>query len=123
MVVQTYTPETFDAFIRLPENADKLFELIGAARVQVSPSNAYASEIGMNIAFFIKLHLRQQHIAGHVTGEAGLYKVGDQRYAPDVAYLSASRQPELDREGANTYPPELAVEIVSDESSTHPASR
>lgn len=39
--------------------------------------------------------------------------MGGERYAPDVAYISASQQPELAREGYNPNPPELAVEVVS----------
>ncbi len=37
--------------------------------------------------------------------------VSGERYAPDVAYISKKRQPELARVGYNPNPPELAVEV------------
>jgi len=37
--------------------------------------------------------------------------VSGERYAPDVAYISKERQPELARQGYNPNPPDLAVEI------------
>ena len=43
--------------------------------------------------------------------------IAGERYAPDVAYISNARQPELAREGANPNPPELVVEVISDEAS------
>jgi Uma2 family endonuclease len=50
-----------------------------------------------------------------VTGESTLYAVTGERYAPDVAFISKSRQPELSRVGANPNPPQLAVEVIADE--------
>lgn len=104
------TLEDFDRFVGLPENADKLFEFIAGEIVEV-PSNAYASEIGYNIGSPIKVFLREKGIKGHITGEAGGYMVSGEKYAPDVAYISYKRQPELAREGYNPNPPELAVEV------------
>jgi Uma2 family endonuclease len=112
MVVNIHriTVEEFDIFVDLPENADRLFEFVGGEIIEV-PSNAYASEVGYNIGFFIKLHLHQNKLPGHVTGEHGGYMVSGERYAPDVAYISAMKQPELDKEGYNSLPPDLAVEV------------
>jgi Uma2 family endonuclease len=107
-----YTVEEFDRFVDLPENADKLFELIGGEIVEV-PSNPYVSEIASNISFFLKLYLRERGIEGHVTGEAGGYRVFGERYAPDVAFIAKARQPELARQGYNPNPPDLAVEVLS----------
>jgi Uma2 family endonuclease len=104
------TIEEFDRFVNLPENADKLFEYIGGEIVEV-PSNPYASEIGYNIGFPIKLFLRDSGIEGHVTGEAGGYIVAGEKYAPDVAYISTARQPQLAQQGYNPNAPELAVEV------------
>jgi Uma2 family endonuclease len=42
--------------------------------------------------------------------------VAGERYAPDVAYISYERQPQLAQSGYNPNPPELAVEVISDES-------
>lgn len=106
------TVEQFDAFALLPENSEKLFEYIAGEIVEV-PSNPYVSAIAYNIGFAIKLHLRDHQIKGHVTGEAGGYMVAGERYAPDVAFISIEKQPELAHEGYNPNPPDLAVDVVS----------
>ncbi len=106
------TVEEFDRLADLPENADLLLEYIGGEVFEV-PSNPYVSEIAAIIMFYIQLHVRERGIKGHVTGEAGGYKVSGERYAPDAAYISAARQPELAHSGYNPNPPELAVEVVS----------
>ena len=99
----------FEAFVQAPENAERLFEYIGGEIVEV-PSNAYASYISgrvfLRIASFV-----EQHDLGYVTGEAGGYVVNGERYAPDVAFISKARQPELARDGYNPNPPELAIEV------------
>ena len=106
------TVEAFDKLAELPENAERLFEYIGGEAFEV-PSNPYVSEIASTISFFLKLHLRERGIKGHITGEAGGYMVSGERYAPDVAFISAARQAELARSGYNPNPPELAVEVIS----------
>jgi Uma2 family endonuclease len=108
-----YTLEEFERYIDRPENADRLFELINGEIVEKVPSNPNASEIAQLIAFFIRLFIRQNKIAGHVTDGQGGYMVSGQPYAPDVAYISADRQPELAKKGYNPMPPELAVEVES----------
>lgn len=105
------TAEEFEAFERLPENTEKKFELIGGEIVEM-PSNAYSSEVAARISGELYLYLKN-HPIGHVTGEQGGYRVFGERYAPDVAFISFARQPQLAREGYNPNPPELAVEVVS----------
>jgi Uma2 family endonuclease len=105
-----FTVEDFDQFVELPENDDRLLEYIGGEIVEV-PSNAYASKISSKISYFITAFTIQNNIDGHITGEAGGYMVSGERYAPDVAYTSALKQPELDKRGYNRIPPDLAVEV------------
>jgi Uma2 family endonuclease len=113
VAVQTpVTAEEFDRLAEQPENADKRLEFIGGEVVEV-PSNACSSELAITIAAFIKQHLRESGLSGHVTGEGGGYMVSGERYAPDVAYLSKARQAELAKEGYNPNPPQLAVEVMS----------
>lgn len=113
------TVEEFDAFVQHPDNTDKLFEYIAGVIVEV-PSNPYASKISQRIAGEIYIYLKQNDI-GHLTGEAGGYMVGDGRYAPDVAFISYEKQDELVKEGYNPNPPDLAVEVVSSDSSAENA--
>ena len=124
MVVQIkrITLEDFEAFIQHPENADRIFEYIGGEIVEM-PSNPYSSRVAFLIGFFIELFLRERGILGHVTGEAGLYQVMGERYAPDVAYISAQKQATLPyHKGHNPNPPDLAVEVVSPTDKPRPRS-
>ena len=106
------TATDFEAFINLPENAEKHFEFIGGEIIEM-PSNLLSSYISALIIGAIVAYLRKNNI-GFVTGEAGGYKVGEERYAPDVAFISKKRQATLDPNiGYNDLPPELAVEVIS----------
>lgn len=119
---QPYTKPTmladFEVFIRLPRNEHRLFEWIDGEIIEKVPSNAYASEIAQLIAFFIRLFIRQNRIAGHVTDGQGGFMVSGERIAPDVAYISAEHQPQLADEGYNPNPPEIAVEVEHPTSET-----
>jgi Uma2 family endonuclease len=103
------TVEEFDLFAELPENADKLLEYIGGEVVEV-PSNPYASKISGVVFGEMYIFLKGKDL-GHLTGEAGGYMVSGERYAPDVAFISKAKQPELARQGYNPNPPDLAVEV------------
>jgi Uma2 family endonuclease len=113
MAVQTrsMTIEEFEQFTQSPENEDRLFEYIGGEIVEV-PSSAYTSKIASRISGFIFIYLLQ-HDIGHLTGEAGGYRVSGEDYAPDVAFISKQKQPELAQRGYNPNPPDLAVEVLS----------
>ena len=115
MVTQTkrMTVEAFETFVQRSENTERDFEFIGGEIYEV-PSNPFVSQISMEIAFHMKLYLRKSDIEGHLTGEAGGYMVAGERYAPDVAFISKARQPELVRKGYNPLPPNLVVEVISD---------
>ncbi len=99
----------FDAFVQLPENAQKLFECINGEIVEV-PSDPLASKISIIIASALFQFVSERQL-GHVTGEAGGYMVSGERYAPDVAFISKERQAQLPAEGYNPIPPDLAVEV------------
>src|SRR5262245_14237609 len=101
--------EEFDRFVELPENADKLFEYIGGEIVEV-PSNPYAYKISSLFIIEFGIYLRTNEI-GHVTGEAGGYMVAGEKYAPDAAFISYDRQPQLAQSGYNPNAPDLAVEV------------
>jgi Uma2 family endonuclease len=105
------TVEGFEEFVNLPENSDKLLEFIGGEIYEV-PTNAYCSAIASRIAGYIFMYLMQHNI-GNLTGEQGGYRVSGERYAPDVAFISYKRQPELAKTGYNPNPQELAVEVFS----------
>ena len=82
---QQMSVSQFDQFLERPENADHDFEYIGGEIVEV-PSNTRSSEIAMTVGVHFKMHLVQHKVNGHITGEAGLYNINGERYAPDVAF-------------------------------------
>ncbi|MGB1287199.1 MAG: Uma2 family endonuclease [Aggregatilineales bacterium] len=111
--IQRYSVADFDEFIALPENDDKLFEYIGGEIVDV-PHKPHSSKIALLIAFFIRLHMRENNIDGCLTNKASGYKVMGERYAPDVTYIAGAKQHGMPyRREYNDNPPDLAVEVVS----------
>lgn len=95
MVMRTLlmTVEEFDKWVFLPENADKSFEYIGEEIVDLV-SNNYSSLIGGEILYHIKHFIKMNKIKGYVTGADGGYQVMEERYIPDVGYISGKRQSE-----------------------------
>jgi len=108
------TAQAFDAWTELPENSERLFEFISGEIIEKMPSNVYSSIIAIRIASFLMMYLFKNDI-GYVSGEQGGYKVGDNRYAPDVAYVSYTKQRNAHKRGYNPVVPDLAVEVISDE--------
>jgi len=112
-VVRTHhaTIEEFERFITLPENDDRLFEYIGGEIVEVVTNN-YCSLVAANILIALGAYVKSKKL-GYVTGEAGGYVVGDQRYIPDVGFVSKKKQAEPSHDTFNPNPPDLAVEVLS----------
>lgn len=111
LVMKDSTVEAFERFAELPQNRDKKLEWLDGEIIEV-PSNPYSSKLAIRIAPPL-LNFVDQHDLGHVTGEQGGYIVAGARLAPDVAYISKTRQPELETQTYNPNPPDLAVEVIS----------
>lgn len=110
---RVFTAEEFEAFADLPENADKNFEFVEGEIIEKMATNGYCSELAMRIGRFIGNFVDDSDM-GHVTGADGGYKISEERYIPDVAYVSKIRQEALDKRGGyNSVPPDLVVEVVS----------
>lgn len=111
-LVKTITTAEFDRYALLPENHERLFEFIGGEIVEVV-SNPLSSNIAAIMSAFIGIFV-MQHNLGHVTGADGGYKIGRERYIPDVAFVSYQRQRVLSYEnGYIPVAPDLAVEVLS----------
>lgn len=109
---QLMSVEEFEQFVDLPHNADKKFEYIGGEIVEV-PTNAYASHIAFEIGFLIRSHIKENNVPAHMIGADGGFKIGGDRYAPDVGFMLTAKQAKFDKEGYNSVAPDLAVEVVS----------
>lgn len=105
------TVQKFDEWVLLPENDQQIYEYVrGEALPMVS--NHYASYVAAR--FLIKMGaFVESNQLGYVTGADGGYKVGEERYIPDVGFISIKRQAEPSYDVYNPLAPDLVVEVVS----------
>ncbi len=111
VTTQPITVEEFERLAVQPENADRRLEFVGGEISEVV-SNSYSSLVAARINGFLFVYLLHNPI-GYLTGADGGYQVGDERYIPDVAFVSKARQPEPSHETYNPLAPDLAVEVLS----------
>jgi Uma2 family endonuclease len=108
---EVMTPEAFEEYALLPEHRDKRLEFIDGRIIELV-SQDHASNIAANTLISLGSFVRQ-HKLGRVTGADGGYKVMNERYIPDVAFVSNKRQPEPAYKAYNPIAPDLAVEVIS----------
>lgn len=108
---QIISVETFDAMLAANEFADRNVEYINGEILDVV-SQALASKLAGKFLIAIGNYV-YQHDLGHVTGADGGYKVANERYIPDVGFISKERMPELEESAYLSLAPDLAVEVVS----------
>ena len=101
----------FERFVMLPENAERLFELINGEVVEVV-SNGKSSALGSLMIVFLGGFVLQNKL-GFTTGADGGYKIGSERYIPDCAFISKEKQAKPTSEAYNSNPPDLVVEVLS----------
>lgn len=113
MTVQTelYTLEEFEQLINLPENQDRLLELINGEIFEKMPTEEHGSIAGWIITF-LNIYL-MEHALGEATVEARHQLRRDKKNSllPDVSFIKGAR--ELVSEGSVPQMPDLAVEIKS----------
>lgn len=105
------TAEAFDTYALLPENRERSLEFIAGRVVEVVSNNASsvsAANIGAELRMFIK-----SKGLGYVTGADGGYKVGNERYIPDAAFISKAKLPQPSPQAYYDQPPDIAVEVLS----------
>ncbi len=105
------TDAEFDDFVMRPENRDRNFEFIAGEIVEVV-SNSKSSRIGMKLGSRVEVFVAD-HKLGRVTGADGGYIVFDEKYIPDAAFVSYTRQPEAPDVPYNPIAPDLAIEVLS----------
>lgn len=101
--------DEFDRIALLPENQDRILELIAGEICDV-PSNPKASYYSGRILRHVAAYVEDRDL-GFTTGEAGGYIVNGERYTPDVAFISKTRTPDLAESGYHPVAPDLAVEV------------
>lgn len=106
-----YTLDEFHAFSEIPENRDRLFELIYGEIVEKMASFE-PSQIAAEILFRLRLWL-ETHPFGRISGADGSYILSDEHeFMPDVGYISRERMPEIPARQV-LMAPDLAVEVKS----------
>lgn len=112
---QLYTDDQFEAFLKLPQNSDHLFELIDGEIVEKMTTEQHGV-IAALIATFINLFLFE-HPIGRVAVEARHRpaKLNRNNRLPDVSFVTNEHP--LTTRGSAPYIPELCIEIQSPDDS------
>jgi Uma2 family endonuclease len=114
---QRLTAEEFCAWVHLPDNRDKWFELVRGVVIELPPPMKIHGRVCTNVAFTLESYVRRRRKGYVTTNDAGviLARDPDTVRGPDVAlYEDAARFADLAR--APKYgevPPRLAVEVLS----------
>lgn len=117
VTTQRLTAEEFDIFAALPENEDRLLEFIDGEIYDVV-SALTSSEIAALVIAALGSYLRTNPV-GRVTGADGGFKVGRNRFIPDLAYTSKARLASFAGiQGYGPIPPDIAVEVMSPSDTT-----
>ncbi len=103
------TLEGFKQFVEMPENADRLFELINGEIVEKMPGRATNSAISANLIGLVFSFCKQHQLPYVITGEHGTYSVLGHSLAPDFAY----RTEPLTGAYPEPEPPLWVVEVIS----------
>jgi Uma2 family endonuclease len=113
---QLYTVDEFETFLTLPENDDRLFELIEGEIVE-KMTTAEHGVIAALIATFINMFLFTNPIGWVAVEARHRPNEKDKRNSrqPDVSF--ASKEHEITKRGAALYIPELCIEIQSPDDS------
>jgi Uma2 family endonuclease len=104
--------EEFDVLLMTAEYIEHDYEFIAGEVIDVV-AHPKSSKLGGRFLRYIGGFVDDNEL-GHATGADGGYHVENERYIPDVGYISFERQPELESVGGYLpNPPNLAVEVVS----------
>ena len=106
-----YTLAEFEQIAALPENQDRLLELINGEIVEKVPTEEHGV-IALWIATFLNMYLLDNPI-GLVSAEANHRVKGDNQNArlPDISFIKGKRDPV--KKGSVSRMPDLAVEVKS----------
>lgn len=107
------TVEEFWAFVALPENQGRRFELDEGVIIEMPPSRPINSIVAIKIATALSNFVYSRNL-GYITGADGGYRVGPKKVRqPDVGFISRARLPNIPER--IEIAPDLAVELVSEE--------
>lgn len=114
VMTKRYTVEEFEAYIALPEHADRRFELIDGEVVEKMPTELH-SLLGGNLYFAFRLFLRTNEL-GQITYETRHRASKDDIHndrIPDLSFTRKERLLPVVERGAVPQIPDLCIEIQS----------
>jgi Uma2 family endonuclease len=108
-----YTIEEFEAYLLLPENAERHFELIDGEIVEKVPTELHSIVSG-NFYAALRGHVKPRNL-GRVVFEVRYRVPGDEHNArmPDVSFTSAARVQPVVEKGPVPQIPDLCIEVQS----------
>jgi len=108
-----HTVADLHTIVELPENQNKLFELIsGVIYELISPSPMHAF-ISQRFARYLDEFV-EEHDLGYVFGDGCVYTLSDEDVLiPDASFVSKARAPELPFPKTFNFVPDLAIEVIS----------
>lgn len=108
-----YTAEEFWDFTQLPESDDKCWELIDGVIIQHEYNTPQQSFISARLVFYLFTYLdKYDKNLGYIFPASICCRLNDYLVlAPNLCFISKTRMPDL--EGDIAPPPELAVEVVT----------
>jgi Uma2 family endonuclease len=111
---ERYTVEQFEAFLALPENDDRLFELIDGEIVEKMPTELH--NIIRQIVLIAIWSFVVPRRLGRVTSDTRTRASPDDRYndrLPDIGFTTAARLLPIVERGAVPQIPDLCIEVQS----------
>ncbi len=111
MAVELERQMSVEEFDKWTLTVDHNYEFVGGEVIEVV-SHSYASYVAARLLVRIGSYV-EAHQLGYFTGADGGYHVGEERYIPDVGFISNQRHPQPPAETSINLPPDLAVEVVS----------
>jgi Uma2 family endonuclease len=101
--------DEFREFVNLPENTDRMFELIDGEIIEVSPGRTSNSGIRDLIAVEVHIFCRAHDLPCHTSGGDGAFDIQGHVVAPDFAYKNTPM--------SDDYPdpiaPQWVIEVIS----------
>jgi Uma2 family endonuclease len=108
-----YTVADLHLIADMPENQDKLFELINGALIELmspSPMRAFTAQ---RFARYVDEFVEERDL-GYVFGDGCVYTLSDEdELIPDASFVSKARAPELPFPKTFNFAPDLAIEVIS----------
>jgi Uma2 family endonuclease len=108
----TLAPTALEAWrihVELPENAERVFELINGEIIEKMPGTSRNSGITFVIGFEAKLHCRTHQLPCFISTGDGTYNINGNVVAPDLVYKTTP----LADDYPDPEPPLWAVEVIS----------